>query len=150
VRDPPKRRRLQLVPQCAAAQQYIRSEQAFDGSQSTGGIAVVQAGADVDEAFRVPVCHVDRLQARQWGAAQRGQQFLAANLCRVVVQRDEHPVHKTDPVLGATALDEAWIPCAVRNPRHAVRRMARYECRGDERVQPVGVDQPDAEQLQVR
>ncbi len=67
-----------------------------------------------------------------------------------MVQRDEHPVHETDPMLGATALDEAWIPSAVRNPRHAGRRMARYECRHDKRVQPAGVDQPDAEQLQIR
>lgn len=55
VREPATHRRLQLVAQCAAAQEYIRSEQTFDGSQRTGGVAVVQTGANVHEAFRVPV-----------------------------------------------------------------------------------------------
>jgi hypothetical protein len=150
VSDPPKRRHLQLVPQCAVAQQYIWPEQTFDRSQSTGGVAMVQTGADVDEGFRVLVCLVDRSQARQRGATQCGQQFLAADLGRVVVKRDEHPVHETDPVLGATALDGARIPSAVLDSPHANQRMPWYECRRDKRVQPAGVDQPGAEQLQVR
>lgn len=108
--EPATHRRLHLVAQCAAAKEYIRSKQAFDGSQRTGGVAVVQTGANVRETFREPVCLVDRPQAWQCGTAQRDQQFLAANLVGIVVQRDEHPVHHADPVLGATAIDEVRIP----------------------------------------
>jgi hypothetical protein len=85
--------------------EYVRSEQAFDRSRGTGGAAMVQTGANVHEVFRV--CLVDRSKAWQRGTAQRDQQLLAANLVGVVVQRQKHPVHHTDPVLGATALDEA-------------------------------------------
>jgi hypothetical protein len=103
-------RRFQRVAQRAAAQEYVRSEQTFDGSEGTGGVAVVQTGVNVHKRIRAPVRLVDRLQARQCGAAQRDQQLLAANLAGVVVQRDEHPVHHADSVRGATTLDEARIP----------------------------------------
>ncbi|HVK26214.1 MAG TPA: hypothetical protein VM677_33060 [Actinokineospora sp.] len=103
-------RRFQLVAQRAAAQENVRSEQTFDGDEGTGRVAVVQTSANIHETFRMPVCLVDRLQARQRGTAQRDQQLLAADLVGVVVQRDEHPVHHADPVRGATTLDEARIP----------------------------------------
>ena len=119
VGDPPQRRRLQLVPQRAAAQQRVGAEQALDDGQRTGGVAVVQACADVDEAVRMTVRLVDGPQAGQRRAGQRDQQFLAADLGRVVVQRDQHPVDQADPVLGAPALDEARLPCA--GPRVAGR-----------------------------
>ena len=103
-------RRFQLIAQRAAAQEYVRSEQTFDGGEGTGRVAVVQTGANVHKTFRVPVCLVDRLQARQCGTAQRDQQLFAANLVGVVVQWDEHPVHHADSVRGATTLDGARIP----------------------------------------
>ncbi len=103
-------RRLQLIAQCAAAQEHVRPEQTFDGGEGAGGVAVVQPGANIHKTFRMPVCLVDRPQARQLGAAQRAEQLLAANLVGVVVQRDEHPVHHTDSVRGTTTLDEARIP----------------------------------------
>jgi hypothetical protein len=110
VNHPATHRRLQLVTQRPAARDYIRSEQTFDGSERTGGVAVVKAGADVHEICRVPVCLVDGAQARQCGTAQRDQQLLAANLFWVMVKRDEQSVHHPDSVPGTTTtLDEARI-----------------------------------------
>lgn len=62
------------------------------------------------------VRRVDGLQAGERSTGQRGEQFLPADLGRVVVQRGQHPVDQTDPVPGAPAVDEARLPRPVGAP----------------------------------
>lgn len=95
------------------------------------------------------VRRVDGLQAGEWSTGQRGQQFLPADLGRVVVERGQHPVDQTDPVPGSPALDEARLPRPVRDPGRTGRRVTRYERGGDQGVQPPGIERTGAEQVQV-
>lgn len=122
---PATRRSLQLVAQRPAAKQHIGSEQAFDGSEGTCGVTVVQTSSNVHKGLRLPVHLVDHPQARQRGTAQRDQQLLAADLVGAVVQRDEDPVHHANAVRGTTALHEARIPREVRTSWRTGRRMVR-------------------------
>ena len=93
---------------------------------------------------------VDRLQAGQRSAGQRGQQLLPPDLGRVVVQRGQHPVDQADPVPGSPALHEARLPRPVRGVGAApAGAMVRYQRRRRPAGAAVGVDQPGAEQLQV-
>ncbi|MEU6723487.1 hypothetical protein ABZ917_07230 [Nonomuraea wenchangensis] len=94
---------------------------------------------------------LDRRQAGQRSAAQRRQQLLAAYLVGRVVQRDEHTVQEPDPVQGATALDQLHAAFLGTAPLRMARRcVGGYECFCDERMQPIGLDQPRPEQRQVR
>lgn len=109
MRDPAEYGLVEFVPQRAAARQRERAEQPFNDGQRTHDVAVVDPSTHVHEAFRVPVCLVDRVQTRRSVAAQRDQQLIAAELVGVVVQRDEHAVHQTDAMCGTSAVDQARI-----------------------------------------
>ena len=125
----------QLVPQRAVPQQRLGAEQSLDVGQCAGGVAVVQAGADVRQALRMSVRLVDGLQAGQRRTGQRGQQLLPADLGRVVVQRASTP--STRPIRcrsprQSTRRDAGPAGPAVDRPG----RCARYQRRGDQRMQP--------------
>jgi hypothetical protein len=110
---------------------------------------MAQAFADAGEAVRMTVRLIDCLQAGKRSTGQCGQQFLRPDLGRVVVQRGQYPVDQADPVLSSPALHEARLSCPVRSPGRTGRRIIRYQCRGDQRVQPIDLDQTGADQFQV-
>lgn len=113
------------------------------------GVPVVQAFADAGETVRSAMGLVDGLEAGQRRTRQGGEEFLSSDLGRFVVQCGQYAVDQADPVPGAPALHEAGLSRRVRWPEGAGRPMVRYECRGDERVQSVDLDESGAEQFEV-
>ncbi len=148
VGDPLPRGRFQFVPQRALAQCGTGPEQALDYGQRTGDIAVAQSFPDPDETIRMPMRPVDGLQAGQWRAGQGGEQFLATDLDRVVIQRRQHAVEQTDSVPFTSAVHQVWLhsTCVAGSfDAWAVR----CEGRRDQWMQPVGRDGTGPEQFQI-
>lgn len=150
VRDAAFGRGFQFVAEGALAQHGVGAEQPFDGRDGAGGVAVVEQSPDVREVGRVAVGFVDGAQAWQWRAAEGDQQLLTPQFGGVVVDRAEHAVREGDPVLGAATCDQPRAG-RLRAPGAVPRCPARCrERRRHQGMQAAQVDQPGAQQLQIR
>lgn len=149
VGDPLSRARFQLVPQRALAQNGAGAQQIFDDGQRTGDVTVVETLTNAGETVRPTMSPIDGLQTRQRSPGQGDQQFLSADLGRVVIERDQHTADQTDSVLLAPALHQVRPVRPLRSPIRIDRRTIRYQRGGDQRMQPVGCDRTGVDQFQV-
>ncbi|OLT23197.1 hypothetical protein BJF79_01920 [Actinomadura sp. CNU-125] len=143
------RGRLQRLAQRPVAQDRTRTEQAFDHVQRPGDIAVAEPLPDGGERLRVAVHRVDRAKARQRRSTECHQQLFPAQLCRVVVDRRQHPVPQGDPVDLAPALHSVGITGLMLRPGRGFCSGRRQRL-GHKWMQPIGGDQPGPQQRQIR
>ncbi len=125
------------------------AEQPLDDGQRPGGVPVVQPFPHAGQVVRAAVCLVDRLEAGQGSAGQRDEQFLPPDLVRTVVQGRQYPVDQPDPVPLPPALHDSRLLGGVRGPGLPGGRMAGHQRPGDQRMQPVRMDRPAMQQLQI-